>query len=337
MHRLSSFIAISILSGSVLATAVTNPATEPRVAFDLRGRVEDANGAAVTGARVILLSASGSAANPRQTRSNTLGEWRFRQVKPGKWKIQAVNPNALSEIYHLTISWQQDKRELMPVVLKLEIKAPDILAEGKVHLYNHQWESAQQALDFFIMNFIESPLLEEALFWNAYACFRRSRNQRNEASVMRRRALTMLSRLLENYAEGPWSDDARVLRLDLWCDQIRAGDRKHLKHLINAADPALESDAHVRRAAIEILTSIKPGFAWEALLREFAATESAKLRGDLLVLITRFHSSRAVPELKRIVRVDPDSMVRAKAEYWLQRLNRLPGSGSTGREATDQP
>ncbi|MBN1197257.1 MAG: carboxypeptidase regulatory-like domain-containing protein [Candidatus Aminicenantes bacterium] len=338
MHRLSSFIAISFLCGSLLAAADAGPlTTEQRVAFDLRGRVEDMNGVAVSGARVILLNASGPAKAPRQTRSDSQGEWLFRQVKPGKWKIQALNPNALSEIYHLTISWRQDNRELMPVILKLEIKAHDILAEGKAHLYNHEWESAQRALDFFTTNFIESPMLEEALFWNAYACFRRSRNHGGDAPAMRRKALMMISHLLEKYAEGPWSDDARVLRLDLWCDQLRAGDRKDLKPLLHATDSEKESDARVRRAAIEILIPIKPQFAWDSLLRELAATQSAKLRGDLLILITRFPANRAIAELNRVAQTDPDSMVRAKARYWLQRLSRLPGADSSGQKTADQP
>lgn len=337
MHRLSSFIAISFLCGSLLAAAVAGSTAEQRVAFDLRGRVEDMNGVAVSGARVILLNASGTARAPRQTLSDSRGEWLFRQVKPGKWKIQALNPDALSEIYHLTISWRQEDRELMPVILKLGITAHDILAEGKAHLYNHEWESAQRALDFFTTNFIESPMLEEALFWNAYACFRRSRNHGDEAPAMRSKALIMISRLLEKYAEGPWSDDARVLRLDLWCDQLRAGDRKDLKPLLNAADSEKESDARVRRAAIEILIPIKPQFAWESLRRELAATQSAKLRGELLVLITRFPANRAVPELNRVAEEDPDSMVRAKARYWLQRLKRLPGADSASQNPADQP
>jgi len=338
VRRLFSVFAVLFLLNAAFAVAAAPQTKKPqRVAFDLRGRVEDSHGTAVSSARVILLGISGRAASPRQTRSDKNGEWLFTQVKPGRWKIQAFDPEAMSEIYNLTISWRNDRQELLPVILKLDIKAAHILAEGKNHLYNHQWEAAHRAFDFFVLNFANHALLEEALYWNAYAGFRQARDQESGAEQLRRRALMMIERMISDFPEGPWSDDARVLRLDLWCDQFRAGEREEVDSLVNAADPAKEGDSRVRCAAIEILIPIKPDFAWEALRREIAATPSAKMRGDLLLLLTRFPSGQAVSELERIVREDPDSMVKAKAGYWLQRLNRSRETDASDRGAAKRP
>jgi len=342
--RLSKFIAIWLACGSLWCIALQpTAAPEKRVVFNLRGRVENAAGETVTNARVILLRGDGSTTPARQTRTDSRGEWLFRQVKPGKWKLQALSRDALSEIYQLTIAWRKDQHEVLPVVLQLKVKALEVLAEGKTHLYNHQWKAAQRALEFFALNFTENPMLEEATFWNAYSCFRLARNGQGAASdqdgsaKMRRRALAIIDRLLERYPNGPWSDDARVLQLDIWRDQFRSGTRSDLKPLMNAADPAKEKDSRVRRAAIEVLIPIKPGFAWESLRKEFADTGAAKLRQDLLVLISRFHHSQAAPELERIAEMDPDPLVRAGANYWLKRVKRRQAANSGNRKSADLP
>lgn len=329
MRRLSSCLLAWLFCVSLLPAMQPMAAKEKRVVFQLNGRVENAAGEAAAGVRVILLSDTGAAPTPRQTRTDARGQWTFSQVKPGKWKLQALGRDALSEIYQLTISWRKNRHDLMPVILKLQVKAEDILTEGKAHLYSHQWLAARKALDFFADNFTESPMLEEVLFWNAYSCFRQARERHPVSANLRSRALGMLVTLLKKYPRGPWADDARILRLDIWCDQFRAGERKDLEPLMSTSDPEHESDSRVRRAAIEVLISMKPRFAWNALQREFADTGAARQRGDLLVLIARFHRDQAAPVLQRIARKDADPLVRAGATYWLQRVNRRQEPGST--------
>lgn len=337
MRRLSSCLFTLLICVSLMPALQPMAAKEKRITFQLEGRVENAGGEAEAGVRVILLSDTVGSSTPRQTRTDADGYWAFTQVKPGKWKLQALGRDALSEIYQLTISWRKDRHELMPVILKLKIKAVNILTEGKAHVYNHQWLAARKALDFFTANFNESPMLDEVLFWNAYTCFRQARDRQSVAGDLRGRALGMLETLLKKFPAGPWADDARILRLDIWCDQIRSGERRNQEHLLRALDPAHEKDSRVRRAAIEVLISMKPQFAWKALQREFAHTGAARQRGDLLVLIARFHRDQAAPVLERIARDDTDPLVRAGAKYWLQRVNRRHDPESTKIGSRDIP
>lgn len=337
MRRLSSCLLTWLFFVSLLPALQPMAAKEQRIVFQLKGRVENAAGEAATGVRVILLSDADGSPAPRQTRTDARGQWVFAQVKPGKWKLQALGRDALSEIYQLTISWRKDRHELMPVILKLQVKAEDILTEGKAHLYSHKWLSARKALDFFTDNFMESPMLEEVLFWNAYSCFRQARDRHPVPGDLRGRALDMLETLLKKFPGGPWADDARILRLDIWCDQFRSGERKDLQPLMSTSNPEHEKDSRVRRAAIEVLISMKPRFAWKALQREFADTGAARQRGDLLVLIARFHRDQAAPVLERIARKDEDPLVRAGAKYWLQRVNRRHDPGSAKPGDMDKP
>ena len=302
--------------------------------FTVQGTVTDRSGAPVSDARVIIAKGDKSRSAVGHTRTDSDGKWEFQHVQNGQWKIQAFSREAVSEIYHITISWKKERHRLIPIHLRVNITSRGILAEGKSHLYNHQWETAAKAFDFYCHNFPNSRMGDEALFWNAYTCFRMARtggkDSDTDPSSLRERSLQLISRLLEKHADGKWTQDARILRLDIWSDQFRSGHRSDLEPVMDAVDPKVEPEIQVRRAAIEILIPIKPGFAWNALQREFAQITEAQLRQNMLVLFSRFEQSKALPALKNIAEKDPDSLVRAGAQYWLRRLDRSRNESPAG-------
>jgi len=325
--RLFKFLLIAVAVTHWVAPALTcGTAPREQTSYTLQGTVTDSAGTPVIDARVVIARGDKSRSASRNTRTDSDGKWKFQQVKNGQWKIQAFSREAISEIYHVTISWRKKPRQLIPIHLKVNITSGKILAEGKSHLYNHQWETAGKAFDFYCHNFPNSRRGDEALFWNAYTCFRRARtsttNSDADPSDLRERSLQLISRLLKEHATGKWTQDARILRLDIWSDQFRSGHRSDLEPVMKAADPKIEPEVQVRRAAIEILIPIKPGFAWNALQREFSQMKEAKLRRNILVLFSRFELSKSIPALKDIAEKDPDSLVRAGAQYWLHRMDR---------------
>lgn len=279
----------------------------------MSGEVRDDQGRPVSGARVIAVFEQRPDFRS-ETKTDEQGKWNLRFLKKGKWIVSAFFTEKMSEFQDVFLNANQRN-----IVLILTQPAVEFLIEAKAAIYREDPEEALRILAWFIQYFPNSRELGSALFWTSFTYDRmsRSRKDRDESLRLLTNALAPLNRLISDFPDNEWTDDAGILQIEIALRLYRMGRSRYAEIIEQGLSLQERSKIDVKLAALDALMSVDPPRAL-LLLEEIALHDPDPVaRRKTVLILGRSGGEDAAGLLQRIARNDPEPAVRKAAAAWL--------------------
>ena len=169
-------------------------------------------------------------------------------------------------------------------------EARDLIRDG-------EWEKAEARFNRFIAEFPRDRDVPPALYWLAYALKQQSKFQPADAA---------LTRLIEQYPNSQWVNDARTMRVEM---------APRLKNTQVIEQGVGEANEEIRLAALQSLFEASPdrGIAFATDILKAGSGSTRLMREGAIELLEDTESKEAVPILVGVARNDPDTRLRRKA------------------------
>lgn len=175
-----------------------------------------------------------------------------------------------------------------PALAREEPPRSEAYRAGQRALERQDWVEASRIYARLAAD--SSDEVDAALYWKAYADWKRKRKQES---------LEGLRHLLVSYPESAWTDDARVLELE-----IRDGSGQDTR----AAD-----DEELKLYALDALMQVEPEKAVPVLERLLARNSSPRIRDRVLFVLAQSDSPRAREILLRTAKSGQPLELRRQA------------------------
>jgi len=286
--------------------------------FFMSGFVRNEDGSPKAGARVVAVFEQRKVIK-RETTTDDEGKWRILFLRQGKWIVGAFAEEAISEMTEVYLNI--NRRD---VELTLTRTAFDILKKAKEAIYNEDYEEAVEMLLWFISYFPESHELESALFWTSYSYDRlaRAEEDRREAIKLEIEALPFLDRLISDFPESEWADDAEILRIDIAFRLYQKGNREYTTFIEKSLLIHDRSKIDIKLAGLNVLLRIDQKRAL-GILSDIALNDpDPKARKKAVFILGQSGAKEAATLLENVAEKDPEPTVRKAAATWLGRFGR---------------
>jgi tetratricopeptide (TPR) repeat protein len=281
----------------------------------MSGFVRNEDASPKAGARVLIVFEQ-RVDIKRETTTDEQGMWTIRFLKKGKWIATAFSKERMSEMTDVFLN--ANRRD---VELTLTRTTADILVEAKTAIYNEDYKKAIEILPWFISYFPESRELESALFWTSHTYDRlgRAEEDRREAINLETKALPFLERLITEFPESEWADDAAILRIDIALRLYQWGQRQYAQFIEKGITIHDRLKIDVRLAALDAMLRIDQKRAI-GILSEIALDDpDPGVRKKVVLILGQSGEKDAAALLENIAEKDPESTVRKAAAIWLKK------------------
>ena len=305
---ISILLLIGILSPAALAQA-------GRGSLFMSGFVRDQNGSPVSGARVVAVLEERLDVK-REAITDEHGKWTILSLRKGKWILSAFAAETMSELTDVFLN--VNKRD---IELSLIRTTPQLLIEAKTAIYAEDYKEAIQILTWFISYFPDSRELPSALFWTSFSHERLSRSERDrrEAINHKNKALPYLERLISDFSESQWKDDAEILRIHIAMRLFQMGRPEHAAIIQEGLSIQDRSAMDIKLAALEALLYMDQTRAVHILSGIALNDPDPGVRKKAVMLLGQTGTKEAVTLLEQVAKEDPESTVRNTARFWLER------------------
>ncbi len=283
--------------------------------FFMSGFVRNEDGSPKAGARVVAVFEQRIDIK-RETTTDEQGKWRILFLRQGKWIVSAFAEDVMSEMTEVYLNI--NRRD---VELTLTRTAFDILKEAKKAIYNEDYEEAVEILLWFISYFPNSHELESALFWTSYSYDRlaRAEEDRREAISIKIKALPFLDRLISDFPESEWADDAEILRIDIACWLYQNGNREYTGFIEKSILIQDRSKIDIKLAGLNALFRIDQKRALGILSDIVLNDPDPEVRKKVVFILGQSGAKEAATLLENVIEKDPEPTVRKAAATWLGR------------------
>ena len=252
----------------------------------------------------------------RETTTNERGKWILRFLKKGKWIVCAFSDERMSKMTDILLNVNKRNVELI-----MTETAAGFLIAAKSAIYDEDYEKAIQILSWFIEYFPKSKELESALFWISHTYDRLARNteDRRDAINFETKALPFLDRLISDFPESEWADDAEILRIDIALRLYQMGHRQYAKFIEKGITIHDRSKYDIKLAALNSLLRIDQKRAM-GMLSDIAFDDpDPGVRKKVVLILGQSRAQEAVALLEKVAEKDPESTVRKAALIWLEK------------------
>jgi tetratricopeptide (TPR) repeat protein len=281
----------------------------------MSGFVRNEDGSPKAGARVVVVFDQRRNIK-REATTDEHGKWTILFLKKGKWIASAFAKERMSEMTDVFLNVSRKDVEL-----RLTRTAADILVEAKTAIYNEDYEKALEILPWFISYFPESRELESALFWTSHSYDRLGRieEDRREAISLESKALPFLDRLISDFPESEWADDAAILRIDITLRLYQWGEKQHIEFIEKAIAIHEREKIDVKLAALDAMLRIDQTRALSVLSEMALDDPDIGVRKKVVLILGQSGAKDAAALLENIAEKDPESAVRKAAAIWLKK------------------
>lgn len=281
----------------------------------MSGFVRNEDGSPIAGARVVIVFAQRRDIK-RETTTDEQGKWTILFLKKGQWIAGAFAEERMSEMTDVFLNTNRTDLEL-PLIRT----AADILVEAKTAIYNEDYDKALEILPWFISYFPESRELESALFWTSHSYDRlgRSKEDRRETISLETEALPFLERLISDFPESEWTDDAAILRIDIALRLYQWGEKQYTEFIEKGVTIQDRSKIDVKLAALDAMLRIDQKRALGILSELALDAPDAGVRKKAVLILGQSGAKDAAALLEDIAKKDPESAVRKAAAIWLKK------------------
>ncbi len=251
-----------------------------------------------------------------ETITDEKGKWTLRFLKKGKWIVSAFSEEMMSEMTDILLNVNRQNVELI-----LTKKAAGFLIAAKSAIYDEDYEKALQILEWFISYFPNSREMESSLFWisHSYDQLGRSKEDRREAINLEIKALTFLDRLISDFPESDWTDDAEILRIDVALCLYQMGRKEFFEFIEKGLSTQDRAKIDIKLSALIALLRMDQKKAI-GILSDIALNDpDPEIRKKAVLILGQSQAQEAVALLEKIAEKDPESSVRKAATIWLKR------------------
>lgn len=179
--------------------------------------------------------------------------------------------------------------------------AMNIFRRGRDQIEEENWSRATTAFNSFVADYPKHKDVDAALYWLAFAL----KKQGKFADADRQ-----LERLIRDYPQSSWRDDARAMRVEMAnrTGNSQAIDNELLKNDHEIKSIALQSlfQSNPERAAAIVADILKPDSKADKRLREHA-----------VMLLGQHPGAKTTPMLLELARNQADPKLRKTAIFWL--------------------
>jgi hypothetical protein len=193
--------------------------------------------------------------------------------------------------------------------------------KGKEHVYRMNWAAAKEGFDEYLADFSTGQFRDEALYWLSYSLNKLSREQKDPYKIIafKEEAMKKLDLLAREYANSPWLDDARMLRIEIAGELVLMG-KDYYKKYINDAQYVKNVD--MKMLAIDKLMKIDSEIAVPTLKKIIKTGKDPQLRKKSVYILGKYSSIDAIEILEEASEKDESEDVRKEALFWLAQVKK---------------
>lgn len=203
-----------------------------------------------------------------------------------------------------------------------QTKDQDLFFKAKALVFTGDWAGVRSGMESYLKTYPSGKMKDEALFWLARSLDRLAREAKEASSVidLKRRAFTALDRLVKEYPESLWRDDAREFQVTVAGSLAVLGDQDQQKFLEDVVAGGGKNGFQIKSAALRSILALDSRTVVD-VLGNFLKTEGdANLRKQAVTLLGGKYTREVIPLLEETQSSDPDAEVRKEAGARLEKI-----------------
>jgi hypothetical protein len=201
-------------------------------------------------------------------------------------------------------------------------KEMDQFFKGKTAVFAGDWPGVRSGMESYLKDYPAGKMQDEALYWLARSLDRLAREARDVVSTidLKRKALAFLDRLIKEFPESLWRDDAKEMQVAIAGGLAVLGAEDQRKFLEDAVRSDAKNGIEVKTAALDSIMTLNSKTS-VPVMRNFLKTESdAGLRKRAVLLLGKKKTRQIIALLDETAKHDRDADVRKEAVSWLERI-----------------
>jgi HEAT repeat protein len=198
-------------------------------------------------------------------------------------------------------------------------EAAQLFQSAKDAVFSKSWQAAAEKWRGFCERFPQSKWQAEPYYWLAYSLNQAAGeiSDYEKQTTMREQAMDKVEMLLTRFQKSSWSEDARMLRIDLAENLVKAGKGQYKKYITSGAEGKNGGDFNVKLAALDALLQMDEEKALPILKKILRENKDKNIRAKALFVLSQHDDPSIAPLLGEIARKDEDPYVREQAVFWL--------------------
>jgi len=192
----------------------------------------------------------------------------------------------------------------------------------KTSVFSQDWAEVRSGMEAYLRDYPSGKMRDEALYWLGRSLDRLARREKERTAIvaLKTKAAETLDRMIGEFPESLWRDDARELRLAIAGELAILGVSSERTVVENAVRSQNASEIELRRIALRSLVKLDPRTALP-VMSDFLETEpDPELRKEGVALLGRRFTSEVIGLLESVAGKDANEDVRREAEYWLAKI-----------------
>jgi len=192
----------------------------------------------------------------------------------------------------------------------------------KTSVYNQDWSAVRSGMEAYLRDHPAGKMRDEALYWLGRGLDRLARQAKDRADLvaLKTKAAETLDRMIKEFPESLWRDDARELRLTIAGELAILGvasERSVIEEAVRAQD---KSEVELRRIALSSLVKLDAATVLPVMDAFLETEPDPGLRKTGVSLLGRRFTRPVVGLLESVAEKDASEDVRREAAYWLAKI-----------------
>ena len=194
--------------------------------------------------------------------------------------------------------------------------------EAKMAIYQKEWLKAVELLKTFEKDFPGSHYVDDAVYWLAYSQDKLSTDFKDplQETEVKKEALRNLDRLIDTIRDSSWVDDAKILRIKIYSELVRAGHREYLQYILETLKTVKESERDLEVVALDALTRLDVQQALPFLEKVLKQPSASELRTKVLFILSNSSDKRLQDLLDRVLLEQPRWIKKTEPIYPIEAL-----------------
>jgi hypothetical protein len=201
-------------------------------------------------------------------------------------------------------------------------KELDQFFKVKTAVFDQNWAGVRSGMEAYLRDFPAGKMRDEALYWLGRSFDRLARQEKERTNIvaLKTKAAETLDRMIEEFPESLWRDDARELRLGIAGELAILGVASERSVVEEAVRSQNKNEVELRRIALRSLVKLDPQTILPAMGDFLEAEPDPGLRKEGVALLGRRFTHEVVGLLESVARKDANEDVRREADYWLAKI-----------------
>jgi hypothetical protein len=194
--------------------------------------------------------------------------------------------------------------------------------KAKTSVFSQEWGAVRSGMEAYLHDYPAGKMRDEALYWLGRSFDRLARQEKERASIvaLKTKAAGTLDRMIKEFPESLWRDDARELRLAIAGELAILGVASERSVIEEAVRSQNKSEVELRRIALKSLVKLNPRTALPVMGDFLESEPDSGLRKEGVALLGQRFNSEVVGLLESVAQKDASEDVRREAEYWLAKV-----------------